>query len=273
MTGALATSAPRMRHRTADWLQIAISILFSFGAEHDGSAGNCSAKDAAQKSRLIANCHFYTVQLWGGAWRECWQLQRQRRRTERQIDCKLPFLMFSFGVEHDGIMLATAVPRTRTDRQIDCQLPFLYCSVLGQSMTAVLATAAPRMQHRTADWLQIVISILFSFGAEHDLSAGNCSTKDVAQNGRLIANCHFNTVQFWGGAWRECWQLQHQGRGTERQIDCKLPFLMFSFGVEHDGIMLATAAPRMQHRTADWLQIAISNVQFWGGAWRECWQL
>jgi hypothetical protein len=34
-------------------LQIAISILFSFGAEHDGSGGNCSAKDAAQNGRFL----------------------------------------------------------------------------------------------------------------------------------------------------------------------------------------------------------------------------
>jgi hypothetical protein len=43
------------------------AVLFSFGAEHDGSAGNCSAKEAAQNDRLIANCHFYTVQFWGEA--------------------------------------------------------------------------------------------------------------------------------------------------------------------------------------------------------------
>jgi hypothetical protein len=78
---------------------------------------------------VFANCHFYTVQFWGGAWRKCWQLQRQGHRTEWQIDCKLPFLLFSFGAEHDG-------------------------------------------------------------------SVGNCSAKD----GRLIANCHFYTVQFRGGA-------------------------------------------------------------------------
>jgi hypothetical protein len=43
--------------------------MFSFGAEHDGSAGNCSAKDAAQNGRfLMSRYSGETLILKGTVW-------------------------------------------------------------------------------------------------------------------------------------------------------------------------------------------------------------